>query len=240
MNNFKIKKSYILILFMYIIIFLLYTNLKSKNDIEFFNTITEDNAFQTVKFGRLVLSDEQIGNKEEIEWYILDESDGKYLLVTKDTILTFVFHNNYKNLSWENSLIRYYLNNQFYKNSFYESEKAEIFRTDIINNKPNIFGKNFGNNTYDDVFILNIEEINYYFKDNYHRISHYKKENEENDEVDYFNVYYWTRDRGFNDTDVATVNSDGSINYYGYDIFTTDIYIRPSIWVNKEYFDKKG
>ena len=153
--------------------------------------------------------------------------------------MSFIFHNDYGKVSWNNSLLRYYLNNQFYRLSFYETERAEIYRNDVVNNKVNIFGKDFGSNTYDDIFMLSVEECEKYFKDEKDRVAKFEKEND-NGEIEYSNVYYWTRTRGFNDYDIATVNSDGSINYYGYDIMTSDIYIRPAMWVNKDYFDKKG
>ena len=239
MGNFKLKISDLILCVLYLVILIIFFLFKGNTKMTFSDVDNEITNFKTVKFGRLILTEDQDSDVNDMEWIVLDEKDDKYLLLSKYCILSFIFHNDYGKLNWNNSLLRYYLNNQFYELSFYESERAEIYRNDVENINPNIFGKDFGVNTYDDIFMLSVEECEKYFSDDDSRIAKYKKI-DDNGEIEYINVYYWTRTKGFNEYDIATINSDGSINYYGYDIMTSEIYIRPAMWVNKDYFEKKG
>ena len=63
---------------------------------------------------------------EEIEWLVLAIVDQKALLVSKYGLDTKPFNEIRKEITWENSTIRNWLNNEFYNNAFSSSEKNKI------------------------------------------------------------------------------------------------------------------
>ena len=67
-------------------------------------------------------------------------------------------------ITWADSLIRQWLNDDFYM-SFTLEERARIVETTVINNANPWSGVSGGNNTVDKIFLLSIEEVVQYFGD---------------------------------------------------------------------------
>lgn len=62
-------------------------------------------------------------------------------------------------LTWENSSVREWLNNEFYNNAFSESEKAAILTTPLENKGLKDYGDLSSPNTLDRVYFLSYEEV---------------------------------------------------------------------------------
>lgn len=130
----------------------------------------------TVKFGTYEQDNIYRNGKEEIEWIIIDKFDGNMMLLSKYVLDFIPYDYNIKVESklednipckWENSYIRYWLNNDFYDIAFDESDKKNIINTKV--NSGKVYGINnsyipedMGKPTDDCVFILSKDEIRNY------------------------------------------------------------------------------
>ena len=116
-------------------------------------------------------------------WRVLDVQDGMALLLSENVLEKRGYHepnveitlenmmtshslNQYlkKGITWENSTLRQYLNNEFY-NKFSSKEKTQIAETRLVNNNNPWYGTDGGNDTTDKIFLLSIEEVVKYFGD---------------------------------------------------------------------------
>lgn len=83
-----------------------------------------------------------------ISWQVLHTESDKMLLITENCVEKLAFNNELKNISWENSSIRDWLNNDFIK-EFSDSQKDRLLPT--LSSELN-----------DNVFLLSEEEYNEY------------------------------------------------------------------------------
>ena len=132
-----------------------------------------------VNFGKYYKYDKEI--LDPLEWIIIDKNDETQtaLLITKEIIdfkayysdVFFIDGKEYMN--WEKSDIRKWLNDDFYNTAFSENEKNAISRTknySVYLNRTNrnySYGKQEICLTNDDVFLLSLEEMQYYFNTEY-------------------------------------------------------------------------
>ena len=113
-------------------------------------------AVNYISFGHY----EQDGNLrngiELIEWEILKEDENGLLLISR-YILDYK-HINTENeaTTWASSVVREWLNNEFYDTAFSESEKQRI--AEVINEDNPVYGTPRGNDTSDKIF-LSVDEI---------------------------------------------------------------------------------
>ncbi|MCR4745767.1 MAG: DUF6273 domain-containing protein [Lachnospiraceae bacterium] len=133
-----------------------------------------------VNFGRY----EQDGNlengTEDIEWVVLDKSDGKALLLTRYVIDGQVFNKGGEYRTWKDATLRNWLQDDFFYSAFSADEQKAIIETDNTNpgtmdffeedNKANLEdgldyteGEEGFENTKDTVFLLSLEEVQKYF-----------------------------------------------------------------------------
>ena len=113
----------------------------------------------TVIFGSYPQSDVSGNTKEPIEWIVLDRQGNKTLLLSKYILDCKCYNDVEKDITWENCTLRYWLNNTFYNTVFSSSEKSYIDNTFVINNDNASYNTSGGNNTYDNVFLLSIDEV---------------------------------------------------------------------------------
>ena len=84
-----------------------------------------------------------------IEWIVLKEEDFALFCVSKKVIFSYKYNDNEnKGTVYEKSDIRKYLNGEFFKKAFTESEKKKIINM-----------KNSDSNTKDNVFLLSKSEV---------------------------------------------------------------------------------
>jgi len=100
----------------------------------------------------------------EYNWVVLEERDDSILILSEKIIETKKYHDLYENITWENSTVRKYLNDDFY-GGFTSSEKSQILETKIINNANPWYNTCGGNSTMDKIFLLSVEEVVKYFGD---------------------------------------------------------------------------
>ena len=69
-----------------------------------------------IKFGNYFINDDT--TKEPIEWRVLEVSNDKALLITKDAIDCKPYNYEMRNITWENCTLRQWLNNEFINQAF--------------------------------------------------------------------------------------------------------------------------
>ena len=154
------------------------------------------------------------------DWLVLEVQGKKALLLSKYVLERRAYHESSKDIAWEESDIRSYLNGEFY-DSFTEQDKAQIVETQVINNDNPWFGTAGGNDTTDKVFLLSLEEVVKYFGD-----SGPGKEHQE--------CSWWLRSPGIDNGDAANVRSDGFLRTHGRSMTLADCGVRPAMWINPE------
>lgn len=83
----------------------------------------------TVRIGRFEQDNDLENGPEEIEWYVIDYKDGKYFLVSKYLLTYRKYAESNYDRTWETSLLRAYLNGEFYDTAFTVQEKQHITPT---------------------------------------------------------------------------------------------------------------
>lgn len=123
-------------------------------------------TWDCIYFGNYYQSSKEY--KEPIKWRVLSVNNNEAFLLSDKIIDVYELGNEYLSgdVTWETSGIRKWLNNDFYNSAFSDIEKESIIKT-YLENKDfdwNMFGSSYhtdgGNNTYDNVFNLSLEEVN--------------------------------------------------------------------------------
>ena len=213
-----------------------------------------------VKFGNYFINDNK--TKKPIEWRVLEASNNKALLITKDAIDYKPYNNNFVAITWEECSLRQWLNNEFINQAFSKEEQNEIILTNISNPNNPKYGTRGGNNTQDKIFLLSIDETQKYFKDNKDReckvTSYAKKQKKQRYWItrflyliylgicywrhrspsDYQNYaaflssYWWLRSPGDYQDIAAVVCGFGNIHGDGRSVSHNDIAVRPALYIN--------
>jgi len=125
--------------------------------------VTDDGIRTFVFFG----SYEQDGNlsngSEPIEWEILDAGENETLLLSRYVLDAQPYGAEDTGVTWENSTLRQWLNDDFYNAAFSDTEKAGIATTTVRTADNEVCGTPGGNDTQDKVFCLSLEEIGEYY-----------------------------------------------------------------------------
>lgn len=103
-----------------------------------------------------------------IEWIVLDKQNHDYLLISRLVLDARPYHSELVSVTWDNCSLRKWLNNEFYNSAFNTSEKSQVITTTVkAENAPcyNYQWQDFGEDTRDKVFLLNVNEAIKYFND---------------------------------------------------------------------------
>ena len=191
----------------------------------------------------------------EWNWRVLDVKDGRALIITENIIEKRPYNAQYREVTWETSSLREYLNGEFLK-KFTAEEQERIVET-RIQNPDNLWnGTSGGNDTIDKVFLLSLEEVDRYFGNSGDYDNEIRKEYEDeypvgklipaddgwffsnkNDSAriaKYDNEAWcwWLRSPGDYGNYAASVGDDGSVGVYGFYVTYDHGSVRPALWLN--------
>lgn len=122
----------------------------------------QDSVERLVEIEETVLRDANIGDSVNIgasTWIILDKQEDKVLCIKKKPISNVVYNTNDRNVTWETSQLRNYLNSEYMKEKFCEEEIAKIELTKVTTNDNTKYTTKGGNPTQDKLYILSLEEV---------------------------------------------------------------------------------
>jgi hypothetical protein len=186
-----------------------------------------------VKFGNYWKDTDEV--KEPIEWLVLDEKDGKTLLLAKHGLDCRQYHygtyDTSCSTSWSESDLRKWLHSTFINNAFSEEEQQAIIPTQ---NKTNDDVENvLPSFTEDKVFLLSIEEANKYLtqEERKCRPTPYAKLHNAWSSGDNF-CYWWLRSPVDIQGNAAYVYYDGDVHYRGSSVYFGINAIRVAMWVD--------
>ena len=148
-------------------------------------------------------------------------------------------------ITWEESNLREYLNNEFFYSFSYE-ERQRILLSHVCNPSNEWFSTRGGNNTTDYIFLLSISEVVRYFGDSglldnpnppVYGMRQWLLSDEYNpariaNDINGEAVIWWLRSPGFDLDFTATVYRDGSINLDGRAANLDNIGIRPALLIS--------
>ena len=200
-----------------------------------------DNPFPYLKvgdvvaFGRYEQNNNYYDGSEPIQWKCIDmDANGRALLLSVYGLDSFAYNWNAISVTWENSSMRDFLNNSFYMNSFTDEERQWIVQT--WNSNPNnaAYGTYGGNNTYDFVFLLSIDQLRYYFPYEALRKAQptaVARAHGAYGTADPACAWWWLRSPGAYTTAASSVNSFGVLLDTGPTVTDSTGMIRPAVWV---------
>jgi len=153
------------------------------------------------------------------DWLVLEQRDGKTLLLMKDVLEMRAYHASLDPIDWENCTLRSWLNGPFYQ-SLPEGDRARVVETALNNGDNAQYSTKAGKNTKDHVFLLSLAEANLYFRDNAARVAR------QGNSV----KFWWLRSPGLDPIVAAVVTSDGSLGYAGSGVNYSTRGVRPAMW----------
>lgn len=191
----------------------------------------------TITFGSYE-QDNYIANGEEpIEWVVLDMEDDSILVISKYALDQQQFHSQRTPVTWENSDIRWWLNNTFFNSAFSNEEKEMIITVTVTADVNPRYGNDPGNDTQDKIYIFSTEEAAKYFKTDAERVCYptpYARSKPNVWIEDVGSVWWWLRTPGEFADDATTVNTDGKIDYKDGMVNSPTGTVRPVMWISIE------
>lgn len=117
-----------------------------------------------ISFGAYEQDNIPENGKEPIEWLVLDVQDQKALLISCDILDAQPYNNpdtSYQ--TWDESLIRQWLNSDFYTGAFEAEEQSFVLLSDLQTPSNTYYETTDCPDTQDRVFLLSSSEIDQYF-----------------------------------------------------------------------------
>ena len=146
-----------------------------------------------------------------LKWIVLQHTSPAHaLLICSEAIANVPFHTNLSPVSWENSTLRKWLNEDFLNGQFTPQEIKAIMRNFIRPEKSNFSDIDPGRPTQDAVFCIGAREYTKRLPKNIGQV-------------------YWLRSPGKTVTEFSAVTPQGRIT--SAPVNRTDISVRPAIWI---------
>ena len=188
----------------------------------------------TVYFGNYEQDNDLDNGKEEIEWMVLDREEERILVTSQFALDCQSYNTELKDVTWETSTLRTWLNKDFFSEAF-SAEEQEKIPSAVVNADQNPdYDTNPGNTTQDRVFILSIDEANRYFSSDTERQCEptaYTKGLEGDTSSNRSTCRWWLRSPGNNNSSAAGIDYDGSVAVNGNDVNDGSYTVRPAIWI---------
>ncbi len=190
-----------------------------------------------ITFGSYEQDNDLSNGKEPIEWLVLDEQDGRILVISKYALDSKSYHEERVDVTWETCTLRSWLNDEFINEAFMSGERAKIPVVTVTADGNPDWVTDPGNDTYDRVFLLSINEANEYFG------SDSERECKATDYVmatgtlvsDYEgyegNCWWWLRSSGCTQDFAARIVSEGYVRSAGANVDSWYNSVRPAMWI---------
>lgn len=210
-------------------------------------------AGSTFNFGHYEQDNNLNNGTEPIEWLVLTIQGDRALVISKYALDAIGWTDNSgtknlediswqewiatNNITWETSLYRKWLNNDFYDLAFSDEEKDQILLVTIDTPDNPHFGTSGGNNTEDHIFLLSIDEAGQYFPTDEARklkATPYAKSKGAMDNETFGGTTMWVlRSSGVSMGDNASVRPNGIISpgFMNEPLEMVILGMRPAFWM---------
>ena len=176
--------------------------------------------------------DNDFGNgSEPLEWRVLKKSDHRILVITEKIIHARCFHETSQRIRWRASDIRSWLNDDFLWDAFTSAERdliPEVELPDIGNEK---FGIGYGSETMDRIFLLDVEEVNSYFKSTSDRAAEATAYANAQGFSSNTDGWWWLRNAGQDLDHASLVSGKGNLYKAGDRLSRSNYGVRPAMWI---------
>jgi len=192
-----------------------------------------------ITFGTYEQDNDTTNGKEDIEWLVLEKQGDKILVISKYALDCVYFseeNKNYKipqqvsDISWEDSTVRKWLNDEFVSESFYAEEANRIPMVDVSVNTNEDYYLDEGEDTKDRLFLLSVDEVAEYFPTDEERIclaTEYVKEKVAIIGNQTVNTMWGLRTRKKGNTYVSVLWNGSFYNNSVGDV----VIVRPAMWI---------
>ena len=156
---------------------------------------------------------------EKVLWRVLelDREAGTMLVIADKEICEKEYHKKDESVTWETCTLRKWLNGEYLEKTFNAQEQDAIRECTIHTPDNAKYGTKGGNDTQDKLFLLSLDEVQKYFKD---------------DEARATGFWWWLRSPGRSQRSAAYVYDDGSVRVNGYRVSSDNGGIRPAFYIN--------
>ena len=183
--------------------------------------MTDFTVGEYTTFGSYEQDNDPENGKEPIDWLVLEIQDNCAIMISRYGLDCVQFHNSYAGVSWENSDLRSWLNDEFCAEAFSAEEMEAILDTQVDNsaaqNDANVLTGG-ENNTTDKVFLLSYQEANTLFPYSYKRIckpTAYAASGDLNVDPNSGSCMWWLRTPGTSFYNREIVTTNGELNGFG-------------------------
>ncbi len=187
------------------------------------------NAGITFLYGKYE-QDGDLREKEAIEWALVTQEKGAYLLTTTSALEFAPFHKNQLTTNWNDSDLRKWIIDDFTVNAFTDAEKA--VQTTAT--------KGIGT-LQDKVFVYSSSELSDLFEDESMRIklptaaamqNRYPEKVDEDGNPILEPIFWWLRDSGVHGDMAVNVSPEGTVNTTGINVSQSNRGVVLSVWVS--------
>ncbi len=116
-----------------------------------------------ITFGKYEQDNNATNGKEDVEWQVLERDENRLFVISKYVLDVQPYHYVQAPITWEDSSIREWLNNEFINSAFTDDEQEQILWTRIENKDNKEQKTTAGNDTEDRLFLLSVDEVKLYF-----------------------------------------------------------------------------
>lgn len=184
----------------------------------------------TVFFGKFEQDANKKNGKEDIEWIVISKEKGKVLLMSKYALTTRAYNSKKADMTWEKCSLRKWLNGDFYKKSFSESERKKIKKTEVETPKNSVYKTSGGKKTSDKIYILSTSTANKYlsFSMKKCKLTPAAMAEEKRTESE---IGWWLRTPGDKKNKASIVDTYGKIEDIGQAV-QKQTGVRPVMWIS--------
>ena len=184
--------------------------------------LESEEMFDTIQMGTYTSGS---GDEKSITWLILYQDEKEKLLISQDAFQVSCFSGEGGKNSWEESPIRLWLNDEFWKSSFQDDERKFIERKEIATGSQT---------STDNIFLLSSEELQHYLpKLNGRKCDFIVGLGElETDSVPNVSGWWLRNSPESSDTEVFLVNRNGVLSR---DDCVNSNAVRPAMWISADY-----
>ena len=190
----------------------------------------------SVLFGTYEQDNEISNGTEPIEWIVTDKNELGMKLISMYCLDAKPYSTSYSASSWEDSYLRSWLNDEFFRTAFSDDEQKMILTTDVTADSNPAYRTKQGCDTKDRIFLLSASEADdltasmtlccsptTYAKSQKALMCTESGYSE--------NCSWWLRTIGHSLDSADYVNGTGEINYYGCMVNNKTLAVRPVIWI---------
>lgn len=193
--------------------------------------------FGNVKVGSVIKFGNYLQNrkneKKPIEWRVLAVEGGKALLISQYALDCKKYNEEWKDTSWEKCTLRKWLNNDFMKSAFSDTEQSLILLSEVTADNNPKYDTDQGFDIDDKVFLLSAKEAEQYFKNDKDRKCIPTKFAVNNGAYqDEGQCWWWLRSLGYDANDASYVHGFGSVDFIGDNVSNSSVSVRPALWLN--------